>query len=458
MAPIKRKREENDSKVPTPTTPQPTPSTAAANATLSLARPPKAKLKVQVSGSSAQVLNRGHTATGLAPTPNPRQRPTTKSAAVPKVAETPDEESDEEELPPVKRSRTKLNTLKTSARGSLNPAAMIMPVLANMSGTGGLVPSVAHPDQATTGAQVAAQNSAPSGTAAPLVIPAGQYPYAPDAVEFPQAHAAYMNEVRGLEVQAQFDPVTSTSACTLLIRHVINDYIFLGYSQTECIPRYNKQGGKVTREAAISKAVMFNVSTWFTEQGVVRPWKALREADRVRLKELGLGPEHFPIVPPRVQSGTLASQARAQTQQVAPQATQPQTTLLGGAHQVHSVGSKPGRTAKSKHATGIRNIPAKIPTTNNIGLATAELSAQDSDADFDPMEVDQVVNTVEAQEDGSSEGSDDGSDLTSSGSANDASDDADKRSESDTGEEVDFRDWIMKHDRLEHDPELVSKE
>jgi hypothetical protein len=115
------------------------------------------------------------------------------------------------------------------------------------------------------------------------------------APTYPTTRQSYLDEVGRKQLHPTRTPLdTPNSAVAIHIRHAIYERLFLGMSNTECIPNYNKHGGRANGPASVSKQIMLWASKWFEEENVVLPWLGHKKDDQRRLIDLGLTPENFP--------------------------------------------------------------------------------------------------------------------------------------------------------------------
>jgi hypothetical protein len=111
----------------------------------------------------------------------------------------------------------------------------------------------------------------------------------------PTTRQSYLDEVSRKQLHPTRTPLdTPNSAVAIHVRHAIYERLFLGMSNTECIPNYNKHGGRANGPASVSKQIMLWASKWFEEENVVLPWLGHKKDDQRRLIDLGLAPENFP--------------------------------------------------------------------------------------------------------------------------------------------------------------------
>jgi hypothetical protein len=115
------------------------------------------------------------------------------------------------------------------------------------------------------------------------------------APTYPTTRQSYLDEVGRKQLHPTRTPLdTPNSAVAIHVRHAIYERLFLGMSNTECIPNYNKHGGRANGPASVSKQIMLWASKWFEEENVVLPWLGHKKDDQRRLIDLGLTPENFP--------------------------------------------------------------------------------------------------------------------------------------------------------------------
>jgi hypothetical protein len=120
----------------------------------------------------------------------------------------------------------------------------------------------------------------------------------------------YINEVGQRQLHPSRTPLqTPSSAVPKHVRYAIYERFFLGMTNEECIPNYNKHGGSANGMAAVSKALLAGGATWFKEEDVVLPWMARRADAKKRLKGLGLAPKNFPA--PHDTTGSLFKKSKA---------------------------------------------------------------------------------------------------------------------------------------------------
>jgi hypothetical protein len=120
----------------------------------------------------------------------------------------------------------------------------------------------------------------------------------------------YINEVGQRQLHPSRTPLqTPSSAVPKHVRYAIYERFFLGMTNEECIPNYNKHGGSANGMAAVSKALLAGGATWFKEEDVVLPWMARRADAKKRLKGLGLAPKNFPA--PHDTMGSLFKKSKS---------------------------------------------------------------------------------------------------------------------------------------------------
>jgi hypothetical protein len=105
----------------------------------------------------------------------------------------------------------------------------------------------------------------------------------------------YLNEVGQKQLHPLRTPLdTPNSAVPVQVRHVIYERLFLGMSNGDCMPSYNKHGGRANGPASVSKVFLPGACKWFEEQNVVLPWLGRKDSDKKRLAAIGLALENFP--------------------------------------------------------------------------------------------------------------------------------------------------------------------
>jgi hypothetical protein len=105
----------------------------------------------------------------------------------------------------------------------------------------------------------------------------------------------YFNEVGQRQLHPLRTPLdTPTSAVPVQVRHVIYERLFPGMSNGECMPSYNKHGGRAKGPASVSKTFLSGACKWFEEQKVVLPWLGRKDSEKKRLAAIGLALENFP--------------------------------------------------------------------------------------------------------------------------------------------------------------------
>jgi hypothetical protein len=125
----------------------------------------------------------------------------------------------------------------------------------------------------------------------------------------PQVRAAYLEEVGNRTLYITSDPFPANSndtdsAATPEVRAGLKARLVDGLTWEACKSAYNSNGGKATTFAGVEKQVKLHGWKWFDEQNVVVPWTLRGPSDRKRLKNLGLGQNHFPTLVAKVLSST----------------------------------------------------------------------------------------------------------------------------------------------------------
>jgi len=125
----------------------------------------------------------------------------------------------------------------------------------------------------------------------------------------PQVRAAYLEEVGNRTLYITSDPFPANSndtdsAATPEVRAGLKARLVDGLTWEACKSAYNSNGGKATTFAGVEKQVKLHGWKWFDEQNVVVPWTLRGPSDRKRLKNLGLGQNHFLNLVAKVLSST----------------------------------------------------------------------------------------------------------------------------------------------------------
>ncbi|KAF2442797.1 hypothetical protein P171DRAFT_49417 [Karstenula rhodostoma CBS 690.94] len=129
------------------------------------------------------------------------------------------------------------------------------------------------------------------------------FPNAPDPAQNHQGAQAYANLAYGKTLPTR-GPLAciGTSRVPAYALCAIEDHIFRGLPQKDCLPNYRVYSGNSTNTVqAISQVIAHFGSMWFEEEGFVQPWKVYRREGKAALKAKGVWEAHLPASYP---SGT----------------------------------------------------------------------------------------------------------------------------------------------------------
>jgi hypothetical protein len=102
--------------------------------------------------------------------------------------------------------------------------------------------------------------------------------------------AAYLREVGNRNIYMT-DPMKSANSDVKVHgRYTIKAKLMKGYTNEQCVRGYNNRGGKLNKDnlenagKGIDKTFKQNVPGWFSEENIVMPWAARRQADEMNFR------------------------------------------------------------------------------------------------------------------------------------------------------------------------------